>query len=347
MKLLIRHRLLPTALLLLVVSLPFATPQALADNCFSRFFTSVFGKKETGPDPILGLAPGTKVSFNSKGTPLEGEVISHSFEEIKIRGNDGKDYRIKRKRAGELTELSPPSDRNSLAHQLWELRKKTRLSGQTDLWPDIRSAVQAEIEQIRLMSKSDRKAYLERVGDGVVGKLKQKYGHDEFGFHFNLHGGILEEYVDRGGIMISRGDIALNYGGGDPNYKVYFFRSSNVSLYQLLSEGNPQLYGAGRMGSVLMVFPYDSDYIRKGMKEKGIRSPSSISLDFDENWVGKQEISRHTGTAVGIPATEFLAPPAEVFVGMRKKVGMGGLSRDEETLAAMRFLERFWAEFGR
>jgi hypothetical protein len=336
-----------TTLILLGTSLALGAPPARADSCLNRIFSSIFGKKEAAPDPILGLAPGAKVSFPIKGTTLEGQVISHSFEEIRILGSDGKDYRFKSKRAGEIAELSPPADRNSVAYRLWELRKKTRLSGQVDLWPDLRPSVQSEIEQIRLMDKSARQKYLERVGDEVVGKLKQKYGNEEFGFHFNLHGGVLDEYVDRGGIMISRGDIALNYGGGDPNYKVYFFRSSNVSLYGLLSEGNPQLYGGGRMGHVIMVFPYDSDYIRKGMKEKGILRPSSISLDFDENWVRNQEISKHTGTGIGIPATEFLAPPAEVFIGLRKKVGMGGLSRDEETLATMRYLERFWSEYGR
>ena len=346
MKLMARPTLFAT-LFLLGVQLSLGTPTARADSCFTRFFSSVFGKKEASPDPILGLAPGSRVGFQVMGSKLEGEVISHSFEEIKIRADDGKDYRIKPKRAGELTELSPPSDRSSVAYRLWDLRKKTRLSEQADLWPEIRPAVQTEVGQIRLMNKADRQAYLERVGDEVVGKLKQKYGHEEFGFHFNLHGGILEEYVDRGGIMISRGDIALNYGGGDPNYKVYFFRSSNVSLYQLLSEGNPQLYGGGRMGNVIMTFPYDSDYIRKGMKEKGILRPSTISLDFDEDWVRKQEVSRHTGTGVGIPATEFVAPPAQVFYGLRGKVGMGGLSRDEETLATMRYLEHFWSTYGR
>jgi hypothetical protein len=347
MKCTTRHHAFASTLILISLIWVAGSPSARADSCLTRIFSSIFAKKEPLPDPILRLAPGSRVEFPSKGSRLEGEVISHSFDEIKIRSDDGKDHRIKPKHSGEITEMKPPSDSNSVAYRLWELRKKTRISGKSDLWQDLRPAVQAEVEQIRQLSKTDRQAYLERVGDEVLRKLKKKYGNEEFGFHYNLHGGALEDYVDRGGIMISQGDIALNYGHGDPNYKVYFFRSSNVNLYHLLSEGNPQLYGRGRMGNVLMVFPYDSEYILRGMKEKGILRPSSISLDFDEKWVRNQEVSRHSGIGIGIPATEFLAPPAEVFVGLKNKVGMGGLSRDEETLATMRYLDRFWSEFGR
>ena len=344
----IRRRIRSTpAVLLLSLALAVGIPEARADSCLTRIFSSLFGKREVGPDPIFSLAPGSKVEFTAKGQRLEGEILSHGFEEIRIRAEGGKVYSVKPKNATQITELAPAADRESVAHRLWELRKKTKLSDQGDLWTDLRPAVQGEIEQFRALPKDKRTVYLEQVGDGIVNGLKRRYGHEELGFHFNLHGGILEEYVDRGGILISRGDISLNYGGGDPNLKVYFFRSSNVSLYQLLNEGNPQLYGKGRMGHVLMAFPYDSEYIRRGMKEKGILRPSSISLDFDEDWVRKQEMSKHTGSAVGIPATEFFAPPAEVFTGLRSKVGMGGLSRDEETLATMRFLERFWDRYGR
>jgi hypothetical protein len=323
------------------------SPSAQAESCFNRFWSSVFGKREAGPDPILSFAPGARVRFARKGAPLEGEVLSHSFDEIRIRSADGKEHRIKSKHSDQITEISPALDPNTLSHRLWALRRKTHLSGKTDLWKDLRDPVQSEIQQIRTLSKAARQTYLEKTGDEIVARLKQRYGHEELGFHYNLHGGALEDYVDRGGIMVSRGDIALNYGHGDPSLKVYFFRSSNISLYHLLSEGNPQLYGAGRMGNVLMVFPYDSDYILRGMKEKGIQKPSSISLDFEEDWVRKQEMSQHTGTSIGIPATEFFAPPAEIFHGLKKKVGLGGLSRDEETLATMRYLEKFWSTFGR
>jgi hypothetical protein len=342
-----RRALLVPGLLTLFLITSFGTT-AYAESCLTRVMSALFGKKEVLPDPILSFAPGSRVQWTGKKGPLAGEIVSHSFEEIRIRTDAGEEFRLKPKKAhSELTLLSPPRETESLAHRLWELRKKTRLSTQDDLWPELRPKIQEEIESLRSLPKAERTTFVRKAADRVLDDLKRRYGSEELGFHYNLHGGILEDYVDRGGIMITQGDIALQYGRGDANYKVYFFRSSNVSLYDLLNEGNPQLYGHGRMGNVIMTFPYDSEYIRQGMKEKGILRPSSISLDFDENWVRKQEISKQTGTLIGIPATEFIAPPADIFNGMKKKVGMGSLSRDEETLAAVRYLEQFWKTYGR
>ena len=41
----------------------------------------------------------------------------------------------------------------------------------------------------------------------------------------------------------------------------------------------------------------------------------------------------------GVPYSTYLAPPLEVFVGTAKKIGLKKLSRDEETLATVRYLE--------
>ena len=321
-------------------------PSAHAISCFDSII-QIFKKPEPKTDPLLSYAPGSQVQYLNKSEWLPGTVIDHNFDGIRLKSETGKEIFVKNKNQDQLKLAQEAKETQSAAFELWSLRKKLRVSQKTDLWPEIRASVQSEISDFRNLPKDKREAYLEKTGKQIINDLKKKMGHEELGFHFNLHGGSIDDYVDQGGIKISQGDIALQYGHGDPNYKVYFFRSSNISLYHLLNEGNPALYGHGRMGNVIMAFPYDSKYIQKGMAEGGIHHPSSISLDFDERWVGKQEMSQAVQRPVGIPATEFIAPPANIFSNLKKNVGMGGLSRDEETLATMRFLERFWATFGK
>jgi hypothetical protein len=332
--------------ILLVISILSTAPSAHAISCFDSI-VQIFKKPEPKTDPLLSYAPGSQVQYQSKSEWLHGTVIDHNFEGIRLKNESGKEIFIKNKHQEQLKLVHDAKETRTVTYELWSLRKKLRVSQKADLWPEIRSSLHSEISELRNLPKKQREAYLEKTGKQIINDLKKKIGHDELGFHFNLHGGSIDDYVDQGGIKISQGDIALQYGHGDPNYKVYFFRSSNMSLYQLLNEGNPALYGHGRMGNVIMAFPYDSKYIKKGIEEGGIHHPTAISLDFDERWVAKQEMSQALQRQVGIPATEFIAPPASIFFNLKKNVGMGGLSRDEETLATMRFLERFWANFGK
>jgi hypothetical protein len=59
----------------------------------------------------------------------------------------------------------------------------------------------------------------------------------------------------------------------------------------------------------------------------------AISMDFHEGMRG-------------VPYSTFLAPPLEVFSGTAKKIGLRRLSRDEETLATVRYLEAALTEGG-
>ena len=91
----------------------------------------------------------------------------------------------------------------------------------------------------------------------------------------------------------------------------------------------------------------DSPYFKRAIEEKGIKRSGPISFDFDENWVKRQEISKYKDLMIGIPATEYISPPATVFTNTNAKVGIGRLSRDEETLAMMRYLEKFWQKYSK
>ena len=81
------------------------------------------------------------------------------------------------------------------------------------------------------------------------------------------------------------------------------------------------------MGFVLILFRRDSVNLARAEAEGLAGRPSSISLDFDQTRMP------------GIPYEDFLVPPLDVFNGVSQKVGQKGLSRDEETLAVLRYIE--------
>lgn len=207
-------------------------------------------------------------------------------------------------------------------------------------WVAVAPAVRDEIAAVRKMgSKAERREYLRKIGAEILEKIKKARGTEEIGFHYNLHGGRAEEYLN-GGIHATRGDISLQYTTNPTASmlanKVYFFRDS-VNLFDILNESHPQMFFIpSRMGYVLMLFRLDSDYLKKAFAEGGASNPSAISIDFNENWLAGQ----HKGRMIGIPASTFLSDPMSVFHRVKARIGhKGRLSRDEETLATMRYIE--------
>ena len=197
-----------------------------------------------------------------------------------------------------------------------------------DHWAKIKEDFGEELARVRgLKDKAAVTAYVRAEADKVLERIKGVHGSANIGFHYNLHGGQREQYVEGGGIRATMGDIALQYTmNGDRNYKVYFFQSANHSLYDVLNERNPQPM-ISRMGSVLMLFRRDSEYLKNAEATGAAARAGDISLDFD------------TSKAWGIPYDTFLAPPLDVFNGVARKTGQKRLSRDEETLAVVRYIE--------
>lgn len=195
-------------------------------------------------------------------------------------------------------------------------------------WDAVAAALGPELERLAALSKEERPRYLREVGDEIVARLKARHKTEEIGFHYNLHGGRPEQYVEAGGIRATMGDIALQYSmHGDRSYKVYFFRSSQHSLYELLSERHPNLVSS-RMGDVLMLFKVDG-FIKRSLESGVARNLGAISVDFDETKLPRM---------IGVPKEDFLGAPLSVFSGTAKRLGRK-LSRDEETLAVMRYIE--------
>lgn len=195
-------------------------------------------------------------------------------------------------------------------------------------WDAVAAAIGPEFERLAALPKAERPQYLRDVGDGIVERLKARHKTSEIGFHYNLHGGRPDQYVEAGGIRATMGDIALQYSmHGDRSYKVYFFRSSQHSLYDLLSERHPNLVSS-RMGDVLMLFRVDG-FIKRSLESGLARNLGAISVDFDETKLPRM---------IGVPKEDFLGAPLRVFSGVGKRLGRK-LSRDDETLAVMRYIE--------
>ncbi|MCX5795348.1 MAG: hypothetical protein NTY77_07645 [Elusimicrobia bacterium] len=203
-----------------------------------------------------------------------------------------------------------------------------------DHWGKVRGGFAAELAKVRALgSKDQTQAYVREEASKVLERIQEAHGTANVGFHYNLHGGQARQYVEAGLIRASVGDIALQYTmHGDPNHKVYFFQSSQHDLYEVLDARNPQPF-IGRMGTVLILFRRDSPNLAKAESAGLAGRPSSISLDFDQ------------ARMPGIPYEDFLAPPLDVFNGVAKKVGQKRLSRDEETLAVLRYIEAAVLDF--
>jgi hypothetical protein len=200
---------------------------------------------------------------------------------------------------------------------------------QDDLWAQSAATTRAEIARLRTLSSKDAvRDSVRRTGQEIVSRIAAARGTQNIGFHFNLHGGTADGYVKGGGIRATMGDIANNYSmHGDRNLKVYFFQSKNVPLYDVLNEKNPAiLLFPSRMGSTLSLFRLDGPEITQAVQDGRIKNAGGISMDFH----GMR----------GVPYSAFLAPPLDVFNSVAKKIGFKGrLSRDEETMAVMRYIE--------
>lgn len=215
-------------------------------------------------------------------------------------------------------ELAPASEAERLDREFTKL----------DVWTQVAPSARAEIETLRArgLSKADFKEHVRSAARAARARMQDAAGTNNIGFHYNLHGGQREQYVGKG-IHATMGDIALQYTiHGDRNYKVYFFQSAQHDLYNLLDESHPQvLLFPSRMGHALNLFNVDAPAILAAKAEGKIRDHGAISMDF--HGMG------------GVPYSAYLAPPVEVFHRTAKKVGLKTLSRDEETLATIRYLE--------
>lgn len=310
---------------------------------FGSGLRSLFGGNSEPEADWSKVSVGDKVTFTHRGGPVEGIYAGKDSEGAKFavqRKGIWIQWDASPKRVRGLASQGPASAAElALAKTQskidWDAAKAkdAQLAAYQrflarDHWKDVAATFGDELTKVRALgSKEAVTAYVQKTGDEVIERIKAKFGTENIGFHYNLHGGHRDGYVEGNGIRATMGDIALNYSmNADRNYKVYFFQSAKHRLYDVLNERNPNIYSS-RMGFVLNLFRRDSKTLTEGLKTGAVARPSDISIDFD------------TDKLRGIPYSDFLIPPLDVFYGVAKKAGQGRLSRDEETLAVMRYIE--------
>lgn len=340
--------------LALVLTLFLASPQAEANwfaECIRIFTVSADELARVPVETTRRLRefpPGMFVTAQSGKQSVSGWIANHSDQELVLIDESSKSHLFKS--AKTALAASEPAGPNPLAQDLpllarhHEIRIRSFEADPVEPWEKIQSSLAIELGTFRKLKKEAQIQYLRSESAKVLKKLQEMAGTDKIGFHYNLNGGYLHDYVN-GGLRISKGDIQLNYGGGDPNYKVYFFRGDESGLFEVLNSTNPKLaIPQGRMGNVLVAFRYDSEYFQRAKRENGITSEGSVSYDFNESWTRGQPLSKATLSGVGVPSTEYAAPPALIFSAAKKRANAGSLSRNDETLVTLRYLEAFWSQ---
>lgn len=197
------------------------------------------------------------------------------------------------------------------------------------VWTKIIPSLQTELETFSRLSADQKEKYLKTQSDAFDGK----YADREFGAHYNLHGGVRSDYLDKNGISFSMGDSGLDQGfSKDRRQKVYFFNLKSTDLFTVLNSRNPnQILIRQRMGNVLTIF--DVRAVRKFLNETypGAIEENTISFSLDAS---------QTVRTRAVPSKFYVTVPLEVFSGYKSRLGRR-LSWDEETLVTMRLIDAY------
>lgn len=209
-----------------------------------------------------------------------------------------------------------------------------------DVWEDVKPTAVADLALFRegCRTPEHRRIHLETLAADIEALIHAQYGTSRIGYHYNLHGGFPESYMMHGGIHASVGDIALRFGAsGRTAHSIYHFSSPAHSLYTVLSERHGEhLLWKVRMGTVLILFNLAHPMIRDAVEVGGLTLYSDICLDLKEPSMAPNPLYPR----VGVPNEAFLVPPLAVFLHTAKRLGVGRLTWDEETLVTLRYLER-------
>jgi len=309
------------------------------------------GLSEKGRQRLEVFVPGDEVSLKIKGVSKNYRLHEMNFDGAVVE-SDGVVAPIRHHAIEEIVLISRPTQLDSVSELLaprlsFYLAARTgrieylrSLDQEQQVWSEIASAVVAEIEDLRKLRGANKTQRIVDTGQEIAQQIAAKFQSSKIGFHYNLHGGSGRDYVGTGIRGSVTADISTHT---DPwaarRYQTYFFNSLDHTLFEVLNSrhpGNPWM----RMGSTLIIFRLDSDFFNLAASEGGILDSQSVYLHFNQGWLNRHAKAMGLPYTVAVPATEYLASPLNVFRKTAAKLGSSlWLSREEETLAHMRFIE--------
>ena len=140
----------------------------------------------------------------------------------------------------------------------------------TDFLGRTKDATIKEIGLLRTLgSKKAVRAYLRLEGAKIMEKIRLRHGTSTIGFHYNMHGGRAEEYVDKG-ILATRGDRVTNRREDpfhyDTRQKVFFYQTPGENLYDILDSHRMDSWPIPmRMGDTIMLFDLEHASLVEGL----------------------------------------------------------------------------------
>ncbi len=177
-----------------------------------------------------------------------------------------------------------------------------------------------ELAEFRNASPAMRKSLILEAERRFEDVLDEKIGHHDVGFHFNLHGGSADSYVEGGGIYYSAKTPESYFAGNPsdfippresltPKSFVYFFNARHYAPFELLNE-RPSLWQS-RYGTVLVLF--DMRAVERHHQDR-IVGETPISFIFADT--PKKGPSSH----VAVPSEYFLIEPISIFKLAKKQI---------------------------
>jgi len=197
---------------------------------------------------------------------------------------------------------------------------------QEDIWSQNKASFLTELYSFKKSSKLKQRQEIETASLKLEETIRKVSGARDIGYHFNLHGGHAQDFVDKGGIIAKSGDAANNYAHmqrhASQAKRVYFFRDVISSI----EAKHPELLlmpGNHRMGDTLVIFNLDN-------VEKIATDSTDIYIEFGN---AQRNI-------VGVPASEFIVPPIKMFQ-TKKHLGLWRLTWNQQSYITLLYLQKY------
>jgi hypothetical protein len=209
-------------------------------------------------------------------------------------------------------------------------------------WTEMRGSFPDELADFRTRSWLGRRALLRNEIESLDRELKKKFGDAEVGMHYNRSGGSGYSYVERGGILATRGDamfgVAISYPNvpvrsverKDTPATVYYFSAKNSSIARFLADFPPTISEKDWDGAYVILF--DIGKVRAGGRAKPYYGKDGFAFALDA-----------PPGSLGVPVSDFLLPPIQINTDVARKLGIDGLSKQETQFATVRHLRRLLA----